>query len=164
MGELLFPRFIADPAITVRSAGTHGLIDHPIAKHSGELMRHDGIDPSAFRSRRLTPAIAQDADLILCFEKAQRADIVTMAPAKHRRTFVLPDFANACSYCAKAGYVRGGSPAARLESVIANADLARPLLPPVHDVADPQGKDTPAFITAHNEIVTALNAIALAVR
>lgn len=164
MAELLFPRFIADPAITVASAGTHGLTGHPIATHSGALMRHDGIDPSAFRARRLTAQIAQDADLILCFDKTQRSDIVTTAPTRNRRTFVLPDFANACTYCAKAGYVQGETPAQRLESVIANADLVRPMLPAVRNVDDPQGKDMPAFVEAHNEIVAAFNAIAIAVR
>ena len=38
------------------------------------------------------------------------------------------------------------------------------MLPAVRNVDDPQGKDMPAFVEAHNEIVAAFNAIAIAVR
>lgn len=164
MGELLWPRFITDPNIQARSAGTYGLDGHAIAEHSRELMERDGIDPSAFRSRRLTREIAANADLILCFEREQRGDIVTLAPNKVRRTFLLPDFANAAAYCAKERFITGATVADRLESVIDNASLARPMLPQVDDVPDPQGKDMQAFERAHASIVADLRTIADAVR
>ena len=52
---------------------------HPIDPSSGRLMQSVGIESSGFRSRRLTRQMADEADLILCFEKQQRKEIVTLA-------------------------------------------------------------------------------------
>lgn len=67
MGELMFPLFFHHAGIETDSAGTQGLISNPIDPSSARLMELDGIDSSAFRSKRLTPQLAMDSDLILCF-------------------------------------------------------------------------------------------------
>lgn len=162
MGELLLPRFIPDPDIEVDSAGTRGLPSHEIDPSSGELMRTDGIDPSAFRSKRITPDLARQAGLILCFEQHQRSEIATIAPTAGRRTFLLPDFANMCAYCAQQGFIEGTTRAEHLESVIDNASMIRPLLPAPTEIEDPHHKDMPVFVTAHNQICQALDIIAKA--
>ena len=84
MGELLLTRYLSGTTVQVSSAGTHGLPMHQIDPNSALLMESVGIEPSGFRSRRLTQPMAESADLILCFEKDQRKDIVTLAPTAVR--------------------------------------------------------------------------------
>ena len=96
MGELLMTHYLNGTTVQVSSAGTRGLPMHPIDPSSGRLMQSVGIESSGFRSRRLTRQMADEADLILCFEKQQRKEIVTLAPAAVRYTFLLDDFANMC--------------------------------------------------------------------
>ncbi|MCH9276180.1 low molecular weight phosphatase family protein [Bifidobacterium amazonense] len=160
MGELLLPRYFADPSITADSAGTRGLIDHEIDPSSAKLLAADGIDSSAFRSKRITPQLANDADLILCFEPHQRQDIATIAPRAGRRTFLLTDFANMCTYCAQQGYLEGSTQPERLESVIDNASMIRPMLPAPLTIEDPHRKEFPVFQKAHDQICQALTIIA----
>ena len=107
MGELLMSHYLTGTTVQVSSAGTRGLPMHPIDPSSGRLMDSVGIESSGFHSRRLTRQMADDADLILCFEKQQRKDIVTLAPAAVRYTFLLNDFANMCDYCAQHSMVTG---------------------------------------------------------
>ena len=107
MGELLLTRYLSGTTVQVSSAGTHGLPMHQIDPNSALLMESVGIEPSGFRSRRLTQPMAKSADLILCFEKDQRKDIVTLAPTAVKYTFLLGDFANMCEYCARNGLVKG---------------------------------------------------------
>ena len=90
MGELLMSRYLANTTVQVTSAGTRGLPMHQIDPSSARLMDSVGIDSSGFRSRRLTREMAESADLILCFEAAQRKEIVTIAPMAVRSSFIRP--------------------------------------------------------------------------
>lgn len=162
MGELLLPRFLPDPDITADSAGTRGLPAHPIDPSSAALLAHADIDSSAFRSKRITPGIAENADLILCFESHHVNDITTLAPRAARYTFLLTDFANLCGYCAQQGYITGTTRSQKLASVIANASLVRPMLPTPLTIADPYKRDYTVFIQAHNVICQSLDLIARA--
>lgn len=162
MGELMFPLFFHDDSITTDSAGVQGLIDNPIDPSSARLMQADGIDPSAFRSKRLTPQLAMGSDLILCFAEHQRKKIVGLAPRMRSRTFLLTEFADLCDYCAKNGLIAGNTIGDRLDAVLANASLVRPMLPPAHDIDDPYRKEFPAFETAHQQIGEAFAQIAAA--
>ena len=140
MGELLLTRYLSGTTVQVSSAGTHGLPMHQIDPNSALLMESVGIEPSGFRSRRLTQPMAKSADLILCFEKDQRKDIVTLAPTAVKYTFLLGDFANMCEYCARNGLVKGLTIQERLQSVIDSASIIRPMLPEPEDIEDPHGK------------------------
>lgn len=163
MGELLLPRFLPDPDIIADSAGTRGLPSHPIDPSSAALLHHADIDSSSFRSKRLTPQIANAADLILCFEPHHIQDVSTVAPQAGRRTFLLTDFANICGYCAQQGLLRAGTTRAdKLALAIDQASLVRPMLPQPMTVPDPYRRDFQAFIEAHNTICRALDLIARA--
>lgn len=164
MGELLLSRYLSGTSITVSSAGTKGLPMHPIDPSSARLLSSIGIDSSGFRSRRLTRQIAQEADLILCFEAAQRKDIVTIAPTAVRYTFVLREFAALCQYCAERGMVQGRTIQERLNSVISLAPMVRPMLPPSADIEDPHGKEFDKFRIAANQTNAALRTILTSMR
>ena len=94
---------------------------------------------------------ADEADLILCFEKSQRKDIVALAPAAVRYTFLLSDFANMCEYCARNGMIKGLTIQERLQSVIRSSSMIRPMLPAPHDIDDPHGRTFDKFRTAANQ-------------
>jgi len=160
MGELLLPHYLPEPDITADSAGIRGLDHHPIDPSSARLMTQAGIDPSEFRSKRVTPLLADSSDLILCFEPRQRQDVATIAPRAGRRTFLLADFANMCAYCAKEGYIEGSTRAERLESVIDNASLIRPMLPAPMTIEDPHHREFAAFQRSYDQICRALTIIA----
>lgn len=163
MAELLAPYIFHDDSLTFESAGTRGLHDHPISDEATAILRRDHIDEKAiesFRSRRITPQIAREADLILCFETAQRADIVVESPLKARRTFLITDFANMCEMARERGWITGNSVEERINSVVDNAGLLRPELPDAENVDDPQDLGMDAFISAHNALVRVLKRIA----
>lgn len=162
MGELMLSHYLNDPDIEVDSAGTRGLDNHAIDPSSAKLMDQAGIDSSAFRSKRITPQLADSADLILCFEPHQRQDIATLAPRASRRTFLLPDFANMCAYCAQQGFITGSTRQEKIESVIDNASMIRPMLPVPASIEDPHRKDFPVFQKAYDQISQALTMIARA--
>lgn len=162
MGELMFPLFFHDDSIVTDSAGVRGLIDNPIDPSSARLMEQDDIDASAFRSKRLTPQIAMGSDLILCFTEHQRKKIVELAPRSRSRTFLLTDFADLCTYCRENNLIQGDTLEDRLDSVLVNASLVRPMLPPAREIDDPYRKDFPAFETAHEQIGEAFANIAAA--
>ena len=159
MGELLLSRYLAETSIEVSSAGTKGLPGHPIESSSATLMSSVGIASSAFRSRRLTRDMANATDLILCFEASQRREIVTLAPAVVRRTFVITEFAALCAYCADHGMVKGRTIQERLWSVAEAAPIVRPLLPPSPDIEDPHGRTFDVFCTVADETNRALRTI-----
>lgn len=165
MAELLAPHVLTDASLEFASAGTRGLHDHAMSADAADLMRRDHIDEkkiTTFRSRRISPQIARDADLILCFEERQRGDIVLEAPVKARRTFLITDFANLCEAAREEGWIEGGTFEERVDSVVANAGLLRPQLPAATNVADPQGQGIAAYVEAHNAIVRLLKRIAAA--
>lgn len=97
MGELLLTRYLDGTTVQVSSAGTRGLPRCQMDPSSARLMTSVNIEPSGFRSRRLTRSMAESADLILCFEKEQRKDIVAPRQARsviHFCLTTLPTCAN----------------------------------------------------------------------
>lgn len=163
MGELLLPRFLPDPDIVADSAGTRGLPSHHIDPSSATLLNHADIDSNGFRSKRLTPQIANAADLVLCFEPHHIRDVCAIAPQVGRRTFLLTDFANICGYCAQQGLLHNEATRAdKLAMAVDQASLIRPMLPQPMIIPDPYQRDFQAFIEAHNTICQALDIIAQA--
>lgn len=166
MAEILSPRIFNDPGLTFSSAGTHGLHGYAISRQAERLLQRNHISQmtiDAFRSRRLTAVITSKADLILCFEHHQRTHIVVESPLKARRTFLLNDFANLCEAARQRGLITGDAVEDRLLGVADIAPLLRTSVPASSDIADPQGGDMEAYLTAHNETVRALKRIAAAV-
>lgn len=164
MGELLMTHYLNGTTVQVSSAGTRGLPMHPIDPSSGRLMQSVGIESSGFRSRRLTRQMADEADLILCFEKQQRKEIVTLAPAAVRYTFLLDDFANMCDYCARNNMIAGLTIQERLQSVIKKSSMIRPMIPQPKDIADPHGREFGMFCVAAEQTNGAIRKILKSMR
>lgn len=164
MGELLMKRYLEGTSITVSSSGTRGLTNHSIDPSSGRLMAGVGISSSEFRSRRLTRDMARSADLVLCFEKAQRQQIVVLEPIAVRYTFLVNEFADMCRYCAEHGLVQGLTIQNRLQSVIDASAIVRASLAQPHDIADPIGQPFDRFQAAADQTNRALHTILTSMR
>ena len=148
MGELLFRTYTQGTSLEIGSAGTHSLVGHGIDPSSKALMYAVGIDSSQFRSTQLTQDIADNSDLILCFEPEQRHNIVIIAPTALPYTFTLTDFSNMCAYCAQHNMITGATIQERLQSVIDQSMQIRPMLPPSATIPDPYRKNFEAFRSA----------------
>jgi protein-tyrosine-phosphatase len=129
--------------IEAASAGTHGWVDHPMEEHMAAEAVRRGADPSAFRSRRLTRAIVDDADVVLTTTAAHRTFVLEERPVAVKRTFSLGQLAAALGDVP--ADVTGGEllQAARRARATAVAD---------DDVADPYGRGPAAAVTASRHI------------
>ena len=85
------------PTVTVRSAGTHALVGHPISDPMAALLTDSGIEPDSFEARRLSENMLKEANLVLTMTRAQRGLVVELWPPAVRRTFTLREFARLLS-------------------------------------------------------------------
>lgn len=85
-----------DGSVEFTSAGVHGLVDHPIDDDMAAELAARGVeDIAGFRSRRLTMAMVDEADLVLTAESRHRQFIIDDRPAAFRRVFTLGQFERA---------------------------------------------------------------------
>lgn len=77
------------PSIRVASAGLKALVGFPPDPEAERLMKAAGHDISAHRGRQFTPAMAQDADLILVMDALQKEWCTHLAPSARGRIFLL---------------------------------------------------------------------------
>jgi len=75
----------------VSSAGTAAWEGQPATEASIEVAAREGIDLSAHRSRRVTPALLRAADLVLVMEKSHLGSVLALG-ADPKRTHVLSDW------------------------------------------------------------------------
>ena len=77
----------------VASAGTFGLVDHPMEPFASDTLRdHHAVDGSAFRAKALADFMVSGADLVLTATRDHRAAAVTLHPQAARRTFTIREF------------------------------------------------------------------------
>lgn len=129
-----------DTPVVVGSAGTHGYVDHRLDPPMAQRLRDRGVDPDGFRSRRLTPRLVADADLVLTAETLHRRHILEERPEAFRRVLTLGQLARALDDADVGpdgpvrgpvlGPVRGPELLAELGALIRPPD-------PAHDVLDP---------------------------
>lgn len=80
--------------ITVSSAGTQALVDHPAAEQAVSLLGRRGLDISQHRARQLTASLAREADLLLIVEQALRAHVLEITPAARGKLYRLGEWRN----------------------------------------------------------------------
>ena len=168
--RMLRHRFGTEAYIEVSSAGTHGVVGHPIEPSMARRLQADGIDPSGFAARRLTERVAAQADLVLTMETGHRSAVVQAHPQALRHTFTLREFAHLVSATAipdPAAYAMADL-ATRLRELTALAGQARlrRLAPPCPDpdIADPYGRGQQAYDQAYAAITQSIDMIERAMR
>jgi protein-tyrosine-phosphatase len=135
--------------IEFSSAGTHGFTDHPMDDvMSGTLGAFD----DTFRSRRLTRAIVEDADLVLTAESSHRAFILEEHPQALRKVFTLGQFARAAQ----------ASPDLRGRSLLTAAGERRTAPLPEDDIDDPYRRGDAAARAAAGKMSTMLSVVVAA--
>lgn len=77
--------------VDTSSAGTAAWEDQPATPEAIAVTAADGVDISAHRSRRVTPAVLRGADLVLVMEKGQVATVQALG-ADASRTHVLSEW------------------------------------------------------------------------
>lgn len=133
--------------LTAESAGTRAMVGHPMEPTAAKALEGLGGDPAGFSARRLTPAIASDADLVLTMTGRQREKMLAMAPAQMKKTFTLREAARLA--------------AAADATSVAELAAARAIFTPggPEDISDPMGQDVESFLMIGSEIADLLGSV-----
>ncbi len=131
------------PGLSVSSAGTHGWVDHPMDDHMAAELASRGADPTGFRSRRLTTAMLDEADLVLTATAAHRTFVLQERPIAVRKTFTLGQLATAIATL---------SPEVVGTDMLREARRARATAAASDDVRDPYGRGAAAAAEAADHI------------
>ena len=117
-----------DSGVEVASAGTNGFDAEPVSDTMEAEFARWGTDTSVFRSRRVTGALIDEADLVLTAEAAHRTRLLEERPAAFRKIFTLGQFVASA---------RSADPSLRGRELIAALSTRRASASPDHDIADP---------------------------
>ena len=153
------------PTVSVRSAGTHAMVGHPISDPMAALLLDSGVKPDSFEARRLSEPMLKEADLILSMTRAQRGLVVDLSPAAVRRTFTLREFARLLSWVNPAA-LPAGTPAERLRAALplAVAERGRKRTPPDEDdIVDPFRLGNAVYANSFAQLTAAVDTTVYAI-
>jgi sulfate adenylyltransferase len=117
-----------DSGVVVTSAGTRGFDDEPVSETMEAEFVRFGTDTAAFRSRMVTGALLDEADVVLTAEARHRTRLLEERPASFRKIFTLGQFVESA---------RGADPSLRGRDLIAALSNRRAPASPDHDIDDP---------------------------
>jgi sulfate adenylyltransferase len=135
-----------DSGLVFSSAGTHGFIAKPADRTMAEVMLARGIDRDAiaqFRSRPVTKAMLEEADLVLTAEASHRQFLLDEVPSAFRKTFTLGQFTESLS---------------RIDHTLTGHDLvsaighSRATTYATHDISDPYRRGLEAAADCADQI------------
>jgi len=165
----------SDREIIVSSAGTGALSGSAMDAQAAAQLVARGGDPSGFRARDLTPAIIDEADLVLTATRAHRGKVALMSPKALRRVFTFRDFADLVAGTDGSRStvtsrtdlpVAQRDPVGRVRQVTAQAAASRglrpPLAPVLADVIDPYRRSDEVFATMAQQVVESMPAVVAA--
>lgn len=159
-----------DGTVTVTSAGTHALVGHDIARPIAARLEELGSDAASFEARQLTPEMVRGADLVLGMAREHRAEAVTLHPRSVRRAFTLRQLARLVSLIepAELSSLRSDTTtAARLDHLVTMAIARRGQEfydPAEDDILDPWGGDAAGYTASLDQIRSAIDTLAAALR
>jgi protein-tyrosine-phosphatase len=115
------------PDVEFASAGTHARDGEPVSPDIVAVLPPH-LDTSGVRSRRLTTALLEEADLVLTMEVAHRIFVLDDHPGMFRKVFTLGQFA---------GAVQRAPDGLDRQALLAHVSAARGNADPALDVPDP---------------------------
>jgi low molecular weight protein-tyrosine phosphatase len=143
--------------VHIGSAGLQAPDGEPMDPHSAAALIELGGDPSGFRSRPMTPALADDADLVLTMTRRQRRATLEMTPRGLRRTFTLKEAADLLTSADLSGLDRmPAGERARQLGLRLDAERAWRAAGAGDDIRDPIGRRTSVHHQVADAIATAL--------
>ena len=94
MAEGLFKHLVTDQAdkFLVGSAGVASMDGYPASPETVRVMREHGIDVSAHRSRKITPAMVRTADKIFVMETMHKDAILRSWPEAGEKVHLLTEY------------------------------------------------------------------------
>ncbi|MCL2464664.1 MAG: adenylyl-sulfate kinase [Micrococcales bacterium] len=128
------------------SAGTQGFDDKPADATMAKAMATRGITRDAiraFRSRPVTRAMVEDADLVLTAESAHRTFLLEEVPSAFRKTFTLGQFTE--SLARVGADLTGHDLVAAVGHQRAGAEAA-------HDISDPYRRGLEAAVDCADQV------------
>jgi protein-tyrosine phosphatase len=131
-------RFGAE-APTVSSAGTIGLEGSPATSESVQAAAERGVDISGHVARRLTDAMVEQADLVVCMAAEHRIAIEQLVPAAIDRTFTLKELTRLLEDDAPASLQSRDALATRAAEAAAGRRTGGSANPYDEDIVDPLG-------------------------
>jgi protein-tyrosine-phosphatase len=148
--ELVARDLAGDADIVFSSSGTHALDGHPMNTDMTPTLSPGLLDGvGAFRSRLLTAALLEQADLVLTAESVHRRHILDDHPQLHRKVFTLGQFAATIAEMPDLGG----------RDLVAAAGQRRTPSVPAHDVADPYRRGRAAASRATGTITDMLSVV-----
>lgn len=154
-------RMRLDARWQVESAGTAAFEGEPMAPETITLAHRYGVPDVPHEARRLTPSLAESADLILALDRAQRRRVAELAPRVVRRTFTLREFARLAGGAARSRVFPSPSLAELLEAISEQRRLRiGEVGPEEDDVADPFGRPMEVHVEAGRLIDEAVRVVA----
>ncbi|WP_322920259.1 arsenate reductase/protein-tyrosine-phosphatase family protein [Nocardioides renjunii] len=148
--EVIARDLAGDADVVFSSSGTHARDGHPMnPEMTASLPTGTSGSVDAFRSRHLSTAVLDEADLVLTAEAVHRRHILDDHPQLHRRVFTLGQFRAA---------VADLPGLSGRELVAAAGQRSTPALPE-HDVADPYRRGKAAAERATGTITDMLSVV-----
>jgi protein-tyrosine phosphatase len=141
--------------VQVSSAGTRARTGELMHPYTARLLWTWSADPAGFVSRRLTPALLRDTDLVLTATGQERDDVVGLLPATLRRAFTVNEFARLATRVDEPPGRRGDDAADRARRVVAAALALRGRVPV--DAPLPDGSPVPDDIADPAHTLDAFN-------
>jgi len=95
MAEGLLKKYLSQLGkgnIEVGSAGIGAIDGFTPTDETIEVMKKEGVDLSAFKSRRLTEELIKAADLILVMEDKHKEHVKRVMPEARQKTYLLKEF------------------------------------------------------------------------
>lgn len=145
--ELLTTAYAAEAGrddLTAHSAGTRAMVGYGVEPTAALVLQQLGGDPEGFSARRLTSAIAEDADMIITMSERHRSQVIQLAPRKMRVTFTLRE-------AARLQEASGAHTVAELAAARTQETASGP-----EDIVDPIGRDEETFVAVGTEIADLL--------
>lgn len=128
----------APVGLQVASAGVRGFDGAPMDPPAAQQLRRLGGDPIEFRSRPLTDAQCEHADLILTATRRHRSQVLERMPRMLRRTFTLLEFAAALPLALPEQPTEVLDPVSRV-AMAARIRSSVPVIGEAQDIGDPYG-------------------------
>lgn len=150
----------ADLPWRIGSAGTHARDGFDLDPMAMELLAEQGIQPDVWVSRRLTPFVLADADLVLAADASHRAAVAAIEPRARARTFLLLQFARLVDVAQPDPSLSGSNAGERLISAaVAAQGRVQPALAGADELSDPAGRPLRALRTCADQVLAAAEMI-----
>jgi protein-tyrosine phosphatase len=164
MAAALFERELTRGGMQARvtSAGTNAVADIPPTDDAIAVMRDDGLDISAHRSRPVEVDEVDRADLVVTMTRAQLRDLATRSPAAFPRLYTLKELARRALDRPREDGEDVHAWSARLSAGRRTTDLLGD--DPADDVEDPIGCPRDVYVAVARELADAISIVVAAGR